>query len=115
MSKSNTVSVKDLNVEYKSKKGGFINVDAMDEGHLRNAFKKLIKDQLVPEGRVVQTIVDPKQSLKALASVQAALIDLRKVDFTASEEGTEHWKGVNHYLASVGLLLNEYANPDKED
>ena len=104
-----------MTIEYKSHKGGFINVDDMDEGHLRNAFKKLIKDKLAPEGRVVANEVNAKAALKALASVQAALVDLRKVDMTASNEGVDHWKGVNKYLTSVGLLLDQYANPDKDD
>ena len=60
-------------IEYKSAKGGFISVDDMDADHLRNAFKKLIKDQLIPEGRVVSNVVDQKLSLKALASVQGSL------------------------------------------
>lgn len=101
-------------IEYKSAKGGFISVDDMDADHLRNAFKKLIKDQLIPEGRVVSNVVDQKLSLKALASVQAAIIDIRKIDMSASEEGVEHWKGVRKTLANVGILLDQYANPDKD-
>jgi|TARA_R110000796_G_scaffold228005_1_gene344992 hypothetical protein len=101
-------------VEYKSAKGGFISVDDMDEGHMRNAFKKLIVDKLVPEGRVVSNQVDQKGAIKALASLQAAIFDLRKLDMTASEEGVEHWKNVGHYLTDAGLLLSQYSNPEKD-
>jgi len=33
---------------------------------------------------------------------------------SASEEGVEHWKGVRKTLANVGILLDQYANPDKD-
>ena len=104
-----------MNTEYKSHKGGYIKVGELDVEHLRNLVTKLIVDKLVPEGRTIPQEVDKKQALKALASVQAALVDIRKCDFTPSNEGVDHWKGVNKYFSSVGLLLNQYANPEKDD
>ena len=101
-------SKQDTVVLYKSHKNGFVNVDEMDEVHLRNAFKKLIREQLVPEGKVQVMEVNPVNATKALQSLGYAIGHIKEMGTDATEEGEAHWLQIQKYLTDTQILLTQY-------
>ena len=103
-------------VMYRSHKDGLVNVDEMDEIHVRNVLKKLIKDELAPEGEVVSIAVDAVHASKALKSLEYALKHIKVMGSEHTEEGAKHWKGITKYLRDTQILLAQYtASTDATD
>lgn len=94
---------------YKSHKG-MVDVDDMDEVHLRNVLKKLIRDKIAPEGEELVEQVDAKLAAKALSSLNTAKTSIATMGLSATEEGEAGWQKIIDGLSQVQVLLNQYTD-----
>lgn len=102
-------------VMYKSHKEGLVDIDTMDEVHVRNVLKKLVREKLAPEGEVVAITVDEVHASKALKSMEYAIKHINSMGTEHTEEGTKHWKGIVKYLRDTQLLLAEYTESNDSE
>jgi hypothetical protein len=89
-----------------------VNVDEMSETHLRNAFKKLIREGLTPEGEVVVDKVNPKSATKALKALDTAKQAITLMGTAASTEGTDWWEKAINGMTNIQVQLNTYIEED---
>jgi hypothetical protein len=91
-------------VMYASKNGS-LNVDTMDEVHLRNVLKKLIREGVAPKGEVVVDKVDTINITKALKSLSTAIGYIATMGLSATAEGETFWQANLELMVDVEISL----------
>ena len=92
-------------VMYTSSKGD-LDIDTMDEGHLRNVLKKLIKDGVAPKGEVVVDKVDVVNVNKALKALAVAKSNIAMMGLSATDEGEIFWQANIELMTEVEISLS---------
>jgi stage V sporulation protein SpoVS len=92
-------------VMYTSSKGD-LDIDEMDEGHLRNVLKKLIKDGVAPKGEVVVDKVDVVNVNKALKALAVAKSNIAMMGLSATDEGESFWQANIELMTEVEISLS---------
>ena len=92
-------------VMYTSSKGD-LDIDKMDEGHLRNVLKKLIKDGVAPKGEVVVDKVDVVNVNKALKALAVAKSNIAMMGLSATDEGESFWQANIELMTEVEISLS---------
>ena len=92
-------------VMYTSSKGD-LDIDKMDEGHLRNVLKKLIKDGVAPKGEVVVDKVDVVNVNKALKALAVAKNNIAMMGLSATDEGETFWQANIELMTDVEISLS---------
>tara|TARA_R110000823_G_scaffold259403_2_gene380576 strand:+ start:277 stop:597 length:321 start_codon:yes stop_codon:yes gene_type:complete len=92
-------------VMYTSSKGD-LDIDTMDEGHLRNVLKKLIKDGVAPKGEVVVDKVDVVNVHKALKALAVAKSNIAMMGLSATDEGETFWQANIELMTDVEISLS---------
>tara|TARA_R110000822_G_scaffold54105_1_gene138956 strand:+ start:331 stop:651 length:321 start_codon:yes stop_codon:yes gene_type:complete len=92
-------------VMYTSSKGD-LDIDTMDEGHLRNVLKKLIKDGVAPKGEVVVDKVDVVNVNKALKALAVAKNNIAMMGLSATDEGETFWQANIELMTDVEISLS---------
>jgi len=92
-------------VLYASSKGN-LDIDTMDEVHLRNVLKKLVKDGVAPKGEVVVDKVDVVNVTKALKALTVAKSNIAMMGLSATEEGETFWQANLELLADMEISLS---------
>jgi hypothetical protein len=103
----------DANIFYKSHKGS-LNVDEMDEVHVKNVLKKLIRESLTPEGHVEVVAVDVTEASKALKALNTAKTAIAVMGIVATEEGEGHWQANIDLLTEVQVELSSLIRKETE-
>ena len=92
-------------VMYASKNGS-LNVDTMDEVHLRNVLKKLIREGVAPKGEVVVDKVDVVSLNKALKALAVAKNNIAMMGLSATDEGETFWQANIELMTDVEISLS---------
>ena len=92
-------------VMYTSSKGD-LDIDKMDEDHLRNVLKKLVKDGVAPKGEVVVDKVDIVDVNKALKALAVAKNNIAMMGLSATDEGESFWQANIELMTDVEISLS---------
>ena len=92
-------------VMYTSSKGD-LDIDKMDEDHLRNVLKKLVKDGVAPKGEVVVDKVDIVNVNKALKALAVAKNNIAMMGLSATDEGETFWQANIELMTDVEISLS---------
>ncbi len=92
-------------VMYTSSKGD-LDIDKMDEDHLRNVLKKLVKDGVAPKGEVVVDKVDIVNVNKALKALAVAKNNIAMMGLSATDEGESFWQANIELMTDVEISLS---------